>query len=124
YGGFWRAARGSGREWNTGYVRSPRYEEHNDYGTTIADLSGIIRKAPEAKRCLMKRLFEYLVAEEQTIDGGYLDELARSFEREAARDSSAAMKNAIVRTVLSNTYRQHNPDPPGSYDHAAGPKAQ
>jgi len=120
YGNTWRAAKDSGREWNTGYVRSPRYEEHNDYGTTIADLSRIIRKAPEAKRCLMKRLFEYLVAEEQTIDGGYLDELTRSFEREAASDASAAMKNAIVRIVLSNTYRQNNPDPRACYDHAAG----
>jgi hypothetical protein len=124
YGSTWRAPKGSGREWNTGYVRSPRYEEHNDYGTTIEDLSQIIRKAPEAKRCLMKRLFEYLVAEEQTIDGGYLDELTRSFEREAARDSSAAMKNAIVRIVLSNTYRQNNPDPRACYDHATGAKVE
>jgi hypothetical protein len=124
YGNTWRATKGSGREWSTGYVRSPRYEEHNDYGTTIADLSRIIRKAPEAKRCLMKRLFEYLVAEEQTIDGGYLDELTRSFEREAARDSSAAMKNAIVRIVLSNTYRQNNPDPRACYDYAAGAKVE
>jgi len=124
YGSFWRAPKGSGREWSTGYVRSPRYEEHNDYGTTIADLSRIIRKAPEAKRCLMKRLFEYLVAEEQTIDGGYLDELTRSFEQEAARDSSAAMKNAIVRILLSNTYRQNNPDPRACYDYAAGAKIE
>jgi hypothetical protein len=124
YGSTWRAPKGSGREWSTGYVRSSRYEEHNDYGTTIEDLSRIIRKAPEAKRCLMKRLFEYLVAEEQTIDGGYLDELTRSFEREAARDSSAAMKNAIVRIVLSNTYRQNNPDPRACYDHATGAKVE
>lgn len=122
YEGSWRAPKGSGREWTTGYIRSPRYKEHNDYGTTIADLSRIIRNAPEAKRCLMKRLFEYLVAEEQTIDGGYLDELTRTFEQEAARDSSAAMKNAIVRIVLSNSYRQINADPRACYDHAAGAK--
>jgi len=122
YGSFWLAPKGSGREWNTGYVRSPRYEEHNDYGTTIADLTGIIRKAPEAKRCLMKRLFEYLVAEEQTIDGGYLDELTRRFTEEAAVNSSLAMRNAIVRIVLSNTYHQANADPRQCYDHAPGAK--
>jgi hypothetical protein len=124
YSNAWRAPKGSGREWSTGYVRSPRYEDHNDYGTTIEDLTRIIHKAPEAKRCLMKRLFEYMVAEEQTIDGGYLDELTRSFEQEAAKDSSAAMKNAIVRIVLSNTYRQSNPDPRACYDHAAGTKVE
>ena len=42
----------------------------------------------------MKRLFEYAVAESQTIDGGYLDHLTGNFEREAAVNSSAAMKNA------------------------------
>jgi hypothetical protein len=124
YSNAWRAPKGSGREWSTGYVRSPRYEDHNDYGTTIEDLTRIIHKAPEAKRCLMKRLFEYLVAEEQTIDGGYLDELTRSFEQEAASDSSAAMKNAIVHILLSNTYRQSNPDPRACYDHAAGAKVE
>jgi Tfp pilus assembly protein PilV len=89
---------------------------------TLADLSRIIRKAPEAKRCLMKRLFEYLIAEDQTIDGGYLDELTRKFEAEAAQNSSTAMKNAIVRIVLSNTYRQVNADPRACYDHAAAAK--
>jgi len=124
YGSSWRAPKGSGREWNTGYVRSPRYEEHNDYGTTIEDLSRIIRKAPEAKRCLMKRLFEYLVAEEQTIEGGYLDELTQRFAKEAEVDSSAAMKNAIVRIMLGNSYRQVNADPRACYDHAPGAKLE
>lgn len=122
YESAWRAPKGSARVWNTGYIRSPRFDEHNSYGTTLAELSRIIRDAPEAKRCLMKRLFEYLVAEEQTIDGGYLDELTRMFEHEAARDSSAAMKNAIVRIVLSNSYRQINADPRQCYDHASGAK--
>ena len=120
YEAHWRATKGAGREWNIGYVRSPRFEKYNSYGVTIADLSKIIRNAPEAKRCLMKRLFEYLVAEEQTIDGGYLDELTRRFEQEAAQNSSTAMRNAIVRIVLSNTYHQIDADPRQCYDHAAG----
>jgi hypothetical protein len=122
YEATWRSAKGSARTWNTGYIRSPRFEEQNDYGATVADLTRIIRNAPEAKRCLMKRLFEYLVAEEQTIDGGYLDELARKFEHEAAHNSSEAMRSAIVRIVLSNSYRQMNADPRACYDHAAGAK--
>jgi hypothetical protein len=124
YENAWRAQKGAPRQWNTGYIRSSRFEQQNSYGTTIADLTKIIRNAPEAKRCLMKRLFEYLVAEEQTIDGGYLDELTRKFTEEAAVNSSTAMKNAIVRIVLSNTYHQDNADPRQCYDHATGAKLE
>jgi hypothetical protein len=124
YENAWRAQKGSSREWNTGYIRSSRFEQQNSYGTTIADLTRIIRNAPEAKRCLMKRLFEYLVAEEQTIDGGYLEELTRKFTEEAAVNSSNAMRNAIVRIVLSNTYHQANADPRQCYDHATGARLE
>jgi hypothetical protein len=112
----WRARRGSGRKWDIGYVRSPRWESLNSYGETLSDLSKIIRSAPEAKRCLMKRLFEYVTAENQTIDGGYLEHLTRTFEIEAAQNSSEAMKNAIVRVLQSRTYHQRNPDPAQCYD--------
>ena len=76
--------------------------------------------APEARRCLMKRLFEYTVAENQTIDGGYLDYLTREFEKDAAVNTSVAMKNAIVRVVQSQTFLQRNADPQQCYDHAPG----
>jgi hypothetical protein len=116
----WQAQKGAPRSWNTGYIRSPRFDEQNSYGETIADLSHIIRDAPEAKRCLMKRLFEYMVAEEQTIDGAWLDELTQTFAEEAAHNSSLAMKNAIVRIATSNAYHQVNADPQQCYDHVPG----
>jgi hypothetical protein len=122
YESIWRAPKGAPREWNVGYVRSPRFEEHNRYGETLSDLSRIIREAPESKRCLMKRLFEYMIAEDQTIDGGYLDYLTRQFEREAAVNSSEAMKNAIVRILQSETYRQRNAEPHKCYDSTPGAK--
>ncbi len=120
----WAAPRGAPRRWNIGYVRSARYDERNSFGESVADLSRIIRSAPEAKRCLMKRLYEYAVAEGQAIDGAYLDELTRKFEEEAAVDSSAAMKNAIVRIVQSNAYRQADADPRQCYDFAPGAKRE
>ena len=67
------------------------------------------RTAPELKRCLVKRLHEYIVAENQTIDRGYLDYLTREFEAEAATNSSAAVKNTIVRIVKSDTYSSAMP---------------
>jgi hypothetical protein len=120
YDANWRARAGSGRSWNIGYIRSPRWEDRNSYGESFSDLSRIVRSAPEAKRCLMRRLFEYMTAENQTIDGGYLDQLTRAFEAEAAESSAEAMKNAIVRVLQSETYRQPNPDPERCYDRAAG----
>lgn len=114
----WRAKPGSDRAWNVGYIRSPRWKDKNSYGETLSDLSRIVRSAPEAKRCLMQRLVEYMTAENQTIDGGYLDQLTRAFEAEAARSSAEAMKNAIVRVLRSETYRQANPDPDRCYDRA------
>ena len=84
YQSAWRAPEGTGRTWNVGYIRSPRWKEQNSYGESIADLSRIIRNAPEAKRCLMKRLTEYAVGDNQTIDGAYLDDLTEAF-REGRR---------------------------------------
>ena len=123
YQSAWKAAPGSKMKWNTGYIRSPRWNEQNGYGESMADLSRIIRKAPEAKRCLMKRLSEYMIGEDQTIDGAYIDHLTKLFDKEATRNSSAAMKNAIARIVQSEVYRQRNPDPQLCYDHAPGTKA-
>jgi mono/diheme cytochrome c family protein len=122
YEAAWRAPPGASRAWNVGYIRSPAAEARNSYGETLADLSRILRTAPEVKRCLMRRLFEYAVAEEQMIDGGYLEHLTREFEREAAVDSAAAMKNAIVRIVTSRVYRERDPDPRRCYDLAPGAK--
>lgn len=120
----WRAPKTTQRPWNVGYVRSPRYAAHNVYGQSLADLSRTIRAAPEAKRCLMKRLFEYAVAEDQTIDGGFLDHLTQEFDKEAKASSAAAMKNAIVRVVTSRSFRERDADPKQCYDQAPGAKPE
>lgn len=120
YASFWKAPEGSERNWNVGYIRSPRWTERNDYGENVGDLSRIIRNAPEAKRCLMKRLVDYMVGDDQTVDGAYLDELTGKFTAEARVNSSSAMKNAIIRVLRSNAYRERNRDPQKCYDHAEG----
>jgi hypothetical protein len=119
----WSAPPGSGRAWEVGYIRSPRWTEANNYGSSLADLSKIIRDAPEAKRCLMKRLTEYMLGPGQTVDGGYIDSLTRTFTEEAARNSSEALKNAIVRIIASQTYGVRDPDPTQCYDLASGARA-
>ena len=120
YEAVWKAGSKMQSSWNVGYIRSARYQSYNSYGTSIADLSRILRAAPEVKRCLVKRLHEYIVAEDQTIDRGYLDYLTREFEAEAATNSSAAVKNTIVRILQSAAYEQRNADPKRCYDVAPG----
>lgn len=124
YEATWRAPPEAGREWNIGYIRSAAAPGGNLYGSTLADLSRIIRTAPEAKRCLVKRLFEYAVAPDQMIDGAYLDHLAAEFEREAAENSSAAFKNAILRVVQSRAFHEPNPVARQCYDHAPGARPE
>ena len=119
----WRAPEGAGRNWDVGYIRSPRWKDQNNYGESVADLSKIIRQAPEAKRCLMKRLTEYVIGENQTMDGAYLDRLTETFAKDAAANSSAAFKNAMISLLESQTYQTRNPDPRQCYDHAPGTKA-
>lgn len=120
YEGAWLAGSKSQRNLNVGYVRSSRWQAQNIYGSSMADLSRIVRTAPEVKRCLMKRLFEYVVAEDQTIDAGYLDHLTRHFEEESATNSSEAIKNAIVRILQSESYNRVDADPKQCYDAAPG----
>jgi mono/diheme cytochrome c family protein len=121
YEAAWRAPPGSGREWNIGYVRSTGATV---YGSTLADLSRIARAAPESRRCLMKRLFEYMVAPDQMIDGGYLDHLAQEFSREAAVNSAEAFKNAMLRIAQSRAFRERNLVARQCYDYAPGAKPE
>ncbi|WP_125461882.1 hypothetical protein [Rhodomicrobium vannielii] len=124
YQATWSAPPGSGRAWNVGYVRSPRWPEQNSYGENLGDLSKIIHEAPEAKRCLMKRLTEYMLGESQTVDGGYLDSLTKSFEQEASENSSVALKNAMLRIVQTDSFQTRNPDPQQCYDYAPGTRPE
>ena len=124
YAAGWQAPPQSPRPWNVGYIRSTVSDSLNSYGDSIADLSRIIRTTPEPKRCLMRRLFEYAVAPDQTIDGAWLDWLTRKFEAEAQASSAEAMRNAIVRVVTSDAFLQRDADPNQCYDRAPGARAK
>lgn len=120
YEAAWRAPPGTNREWNIGYVRSAATPDGTAFGNTVEDLSRIIRAAPEAKRCVVRRLFEYMVAPDQMIDSGWLDHLTQAFEREAAVDSGEAFRNAVLRIAQSRAYRERDLAPRQCYDFAPG----
>jgi hypothetical protein len=123
YEAVWKRASKLPPAWNIGYIRSARFQSYNNYGTSMRDLTRILRAAPEVKRCLVKRLHEYIVAEDQTIDRGYLDYLTREFEAEAAVNASSAFKSTIVRLLQSAAYDQRDADPKRCYDAAPGSPA-
>jgi hypothetical protein len=120
YENAWRAPAGAGREWNVGYVRSVNRVDLNDYGESIGDLFAIIKRAPEVKRCLVKRAFEYFVSAEQTIDAGYLDQLSREFMADAERDSAEAFKSLVAKILLSQSYSHPDPVATECYDFPPG----
>lgn len=120
----WRAPEGSARTWNIGYIRSPGAGADNLYGENLEDLSRIIRSAPEAKLCLVRRLFEYFVAPNQTVDAGYLHDLSEKLVKESAQSPSVAVKNVIARLLTSRAYHEHDLDPKRCYDRAPGDTGQ
>jgi hypothetical protein len=121
YQSAWKAPAGSGRDWNIGYIRSVNHPELNDYGTSLGDLFAIIRKAPEARSCVVRRMFEYFAGEDRMLDAGYLDYLTGVFNsRASSSTSSAAFKEVLKQILLSNSFAQTDPVPGQCYDYAPG----
>jgi hypothetical protein len=116
----WKAPADSGREWNVGYIRSANKPELNTYGSTLSDLHKILREAPEVKRCITKRMFEFLNLEGQSQDAGYISYLANEFTEKSKENSSAAFRWMVKQIVLGKTFDQQNPEPKECYDFAPG----
>ena len=116
----WFAPGDSGREWDIGYVRSLNQGSLNTYGTDLDDLFRIIKAAPEVKRCVVKRMYEYFIGEEQTIDAGYLDYLTQEFLKASAQNSSQAFQELAAKMVLSRAFLEHDLESGVCYDFAPG----
>ena len=119
YEAAWQNPAGSTRPLNVGYIRSSTHEELNSYGNQLEDLFQIIKTAPEVKRCVVKRMFEYFNSEEQVIDPAYLDQLGIEFGAESS--STVAFKKLAAKMVLGQTFSTSNPDPERCYDTLSGP---
>jgi hypothetical protein len=119
YAQAWKAPPGLGREWNIGYIRSVNTPQLNDYGATLEDLFAIIRKAPETRACLVRRMFEYFAGADRMLDPGYLESLTQGFNAAAANGaSSAGFKATVKKILLSSSFAQTDPVPGQCYDFA------
>jgi hypothetical protein len=110
-----------------GYVRSLRDDQKNAYGSSLSDLFQIIRSAPESKKCLAKRLTEFVISEQQTHSPVYLAFLGDTFSQEAAElGSSAAVKRLWQRILLSKAFAAKDANSNQCYDFAeqGGPPCQ
>jgi hypothetical protein len=116
----WKASPETGRVWNVGYIRSTKDESRNVYGNNLEDLFSIIRQAPEVKQCLARRLFEYVVAEQQVIDAGYLEYLTNQYIQTSEHNTSLALKETVMRLVLSESFLKTDLNPEECYDYAPG----
>ena len=104
------------QNWEIGYVRSPSAPQFNSYGQSLDDLFSIVKDAPEVKRCLTKRLFEYVIAPNQLADAGYIDFATQEFTCAAKSNSTDALKRAFKRLVLSRSFLERNPEADRCYD--------
>lgn len=114
--------------WNVGFVRSSTDATLTDWGDhpenpTLDDLFGVIQRAPEVKRCLVRRMFQYFVAEGQTMDAGWLDHLASRYTETAQTSPAAAFKDTVKALVTSNTFKASDPASEQCYDFAPGASA-
>ena len=116
----WKDGAPAGHEWNIGYIRAVNKPELNDYGTNIDDLFALLRRAPEVKRCIVKRMFEYFVRKDQAIDGGYLNQLTDEFAANSKTDSAAAFRSTVKSLLLSNSFSQQNAVSTQCYDFPPG----
>ena len=120
YNKAWLAPAGSARKWNIGFIRSSTRESLNAYGSEMEDLFRIIQTEPEAKRCLVKRMFEYFVSDQQAMDGGYHSYLSEMFIRLAKANSTKAFKEVAKTILLSRSYNEADPVSDQCYDYAPG----
>ena len=119
----WEAPPDSGREWNVGFVRSVKDMSKNTYGESLEDLFNIIGSAPEVKRCLVRRMFEFVVAEDQVLDPGYLDYLTEEYTKTAVHNTSLAFKETLARLLLGESFMQTDLNPEECYDFPPGHNA-
>ena len=124
----WQPGPDEEHPWNVGFIRSTQKPALNTYGSTVQDLSSLLKTAPEVRRCVVKRLHGYLTSDSQTADGDFLDYLTEQFAAElTAHGSAEAVRTTAARIVLSKAFATPNADPSVCYDHrpdhVPGPQA-
>lgn len=118
----WRAPPEAGHEWNVGYIRSTTKPNLNFYGSTLNDLFAYLKKAPEVRQCIVRRLSQYFVGKAQIFDGGYLDYLGSRLSADGGQ-TATGVREVIKELITSNTFAHADPDTAKCYDFKPGADA-
>ena len=116
YEAAWKSLPGSGRTFDVGYIRSTRDETLNSYGSTLADLDGLLKTAPEVERCFVQRMFEYFNGKDQAVDPGFLDDVTSDMHAHTAD----RLQQAVTRILTAETFRAPDRNSTVCYDLAPG----
>lgn len=108
------------RKFEIGYIRSTNDQSKNSYGENLTDLLQIIKTAPEVKACLVKKMSEYFLSRNTSLDAGYLDFLTQDFINQSKQNSSIAFKKLVKKLVTSNSFKQKDPLTGTCYDYRPG----
>lgn len=100
----WKASPESGRTWNIGFIRSTVDHGANTYGENFSDLLQLLKTAPEVKQCFVKRVFEYVVGEEQTFDRAWATGVVQRMNEAAKTSSKDAIKSVFADMVTSRAF--------------------
>jgi hypothetical protein len=68
----------------------------------------------------MKRMTEYFTSDDQSFDGDYVDWLTEQFTADLPQGTTAAIRNAASRIVLSKSFSTPNADTATCYDSRPG----
>jgi hypothetical protein len=116
----WKAPEGAGREWNIGYIRSTVDTSQNTYGSNFSDLMAMLKTAPEVKECFVKRVFEYVVGENQTYDRTWGREILGRMNETAKVSPVLALKGVFADMATSRAFSARKRDNNLCYDLPAG----
>lgn len=97
-----------------GFYVAPNTPDENWKGDDLVDLIAFMRQSEQVKQCMVRRLAEYVLGEEQVYDGGWLEEKSEKFV--AGPNSGSEFKNLYKTLLLSNTFREKNPEHGVCYD--------
>ena len=107
---------------DVGYFTSPgkKHPMWPEEGTDLESFFEFAKNSDEIKQCLVRRIGEYFLGEEQTIDGAWLEALLKDLPEdqkfEPGPTSSAGFKSIIKKILLGKTFEQQSPDPNVCYD--------
>lgn len=90
-------------------------------GTDLDDVFPFLQQSEDVRRCLVRRMVEYVLGPEQVYDGGWIDELSAKLR--PGPKSGEGVKAIFGALVLSNTFKQSDPSAGECYDFAKGSSA-